>query len=271
MAIVDFDLSDREFERLRSLVQKYTAIELSDAKRQLVYSRFSRRLRELGLNSFDQYCDLVDDGSGLEIKELASAITTNFTRFFREIHHFEFLARQLAEWDARAPLRIWSAGCATGEEPYSIAITLFETLADAQERDIRILATDVDGKALEFASRGIFPADRVSDMDPVIRRRWFLKGRGELSNRVKIASKAKTLIHFKELNLIHDWPMRGSFDLIFCRNVMIYFGLEAKKALVRRFADAQNTGDYLVVGHAENLGKLSELYTPLGSTVYRRL
>ncbi len=266
----DFPLSDREFERLRGLVRRHTAIEIGETKRHLAYTRFSRRLRALGLDSFDAYCDLIDGGNVDEINEFASAITTNFTRFFREAHHFEFLVRLLAEKEPDRRLRIWSAGCATGEEPYSIAITLLEALDDIDSWDIRILATDIDAKALDIANAGIFPGDRLEDIDPVICRRWFRRGRGRFENRIRVADAARRLIRFRELNLIGPWPMRNPFDLIFCRNVVIYFSEESRKSLFARFADMQRPGDHLLVGHSENLAHICSRYEPVGNTVYRR-
>ncbi len=269
MQFTDFSLSDSEFDRLRGLVRQITAIELSDNKRQLVYSRFSRRLRALGLQSFSQYCDLVESGEGNEADALASAITTNFTRFFRERHHFDHLRDIVERFRDRRHLRIWSAGCATGEEAYSIAITLLESLPDIDDWDIRILATDLDASALKIAAEGVYPLDRAGDVENDVMSRWFLRGRGQFDSYVRVASRARELIRFRELNLIAEWPMRRKFDVIFCRNVMIYFGVEAKRTLVRRFAEYQQSGDTLIVGHSENLTAINDVYTPVGDTIYR--
>lgn len=267
---IDYQLSDREFERLRGLVREHTAIELSDQKRQLIQSRYSKRLRALGLGSFDQYCDLVEDGQCREIGEFTSAITTNFTRFFRESHHFELLATLLTSMASDKKLRIWSAGCATGEEPCSIAVTLLENIPDIDNWDIKILATDIDAAALKIADEGIYAEDRVADVDLRILKRWFRRGTGHFSKRVRISDSVRKLISYRHLNLVESWPMRQTFDVIFCRNVIIYFGHETKKTLISRFADMQTPGGHLVMGHSENLASLTEDYEYLGDTVYRR-
>lgn len=265
-----YELTDREFRRLRALVRTHTAIELSDAKRHLLFTRFSRRLRALGLATFDEYCDLVERGEGEELRAFASAITTNFTRFFREPHHFELLAERVASRGVSAPLRIWSAGCSSGEEPYSIAMTLLEAVPDIAERDVRILATDIDTSVLAAAERGVYPQDRVSGLPPERLRRWFLRGRGANAGKVRIADSPRALVDFRPLNLIEPWPMRGPFDFVFCRNVVIYFSQETRRSLVERFAELQRPGAYLVLGHSEHLAGATDRYAPAGPTTYRR-
>ena len=266
----NLQLTDREFERLRGLVRRHTAIELSDGKRQLAYSRFVRRVRELGLASFDAYCDLIDDGDTNEIAEFTSAITTNFTRFFREDHHFEFLAGLVTGYSGPRQLRIWSAGCATGEEPYSSAICLLETIPDIDSWDIKILATDLDTEALRVAANGTYPGDRVYDLDPQLLKRWFLRGKGRFNKQVRVAPPVQKYVHFRKLNLIGDWPMQGPFDVIFCRNVVIYFSPESKKTLIERFAELQHPGSHLVAGHSENLAPITDRYARVGRTIYER-
>jgi chemotaxis protein methyltransferase CheR len=268
--IVEYNLSNHEFERLQGLVRQHTGIELSESKRQLVYSRFSSRLRALGLNTFREYCDLVDDGNHPELNEFASAITTNFTRFFREPHHFEFLQDLVRSHASTRRLRIWSAGCSTGEEPYSIAMTLLDSISDASAWDIKILATDLDNNALQIASNAIYPSGHVKGVEPQVLRRWFQKGRGQREGKVRIASAARQLVRFRELNLIGEWPMTHKFDVIFCRNVMIYFAQELKEPLIRQFSDLQQGGSHLIVGHAESLVSSGSLYTPIGNTIYQR-
>ena len=266
----NLQLTDREFERLRGLVRQHTAIELSDGKRQLAFSRFVRRVRALGLTSFDAYCDLIDEGNTDEIAEFASAITTNFTRFFREDHHFEFLAELVAGYAGPRRLRIWSAGCATGEEPYSIAICLLESIPDIDSWDVKILATDLDTQALSVAADGTYPADRVAELDPQLLKQWFLRGKGQFKKQVRVAPLVQKLVHFRKLNLIDHWPMQGLFDVIFCRNVVIYFSPESKKTLIERFAGLQQPGSHLVVGHSENLAPITDRYARIGRTVYER-
>ena len=271
MQFSDYSLSDYDFKRLCSLIRHHTAIELSDSKRALVFSRFSRRLRSLGLRSFGQYCDLVESGDETEICAMTTTITTNFTRFFREEHHFEFLQQSLERHAESRCLRIWSAGCATGEEPYSIAMTLLGSLPDIADWDIRILATDIDKNALRFAADGVFSEDRITGIDPAVCKRWFLRGKGRFEKRVRIVPEVQELISFRELNLIREWPMRKHFDIIFCRNVMIYFGQDFKRTLIERFSDLQRSGDLLFIDHSENLSNISEAYSPVERTVYERI
>ena len=271
MPTVEYNLSNHEFERLQGLVRQHTGIELSESKRQLVYSRFSSRLRALGIDTFQEYCDLVDDGNHPELNKFASAITTNFTRFFREPHHFDFLRKLVGDYASKRRLRIWSAGCSTGEEPYSIAMTLLDSIADADTWDIKILATDLDSTALQVASSGIYACAHVDNMEPDLLRRYFQKGRGQYEGKVRIAEAASRLIRFRELNLIGPWPMSHDFDVIFCRNVMIYFARDLKEPLIRQFAELQQAGGHLVVGHAESLVNSGSIYTPLGNTIYQRV
>lgn len=267
----NISLSDEEFERLRELVRQHTAIELPDIKRALVHSRFLKRLKVLGLSSFDQYCDIIDSEASPEVEEFVNAITTNLTRFFREQHHFDYLAELLSEYRHNRKLRIWSAGCATGEEPYSIAMALHDSIDDIAAWDIRILATDIDTDALRIASEGVYAQNKVDDLDERTLKRWFQRGRGLFAGRVRVEPVLRDLISFKELNLFGSWPMSKPFDIIFCRNVVIYFGLDAKKALFQRFAEAQGPGDYLFAGHSENIGNLCDCYKAVGNTVYRRV
>lgn len=268
---MDIPLSDEEFGRLRGLVQQHTAIELGDTKRALVHSRFLKRLKALGLSSFDQYCDIIDSETSPEVEEFVNAITTNFTRFFREQHHFDFLRELLAEYQHSRRLRIWSAGCATGEEPYSIAMALLDSIDDIATWDIKILATDIDTNALRTAAEGVYKQNRIDDLDEQIVKRWFQRGRGLFAGSVRVNPALRDIVSFRELNLIASWPMSRPFDIIFCRNVVIYFGLEAKKTLFARFAEAQRPGDYLFAGHSENIGNLSDRYKAAGKTVYRRV
>lgn len=263
------ELTDSTFARLQDLVRRATAIELPASKKQLAYSRFARRVHALGLDTFEQYCDLIDRGDPDEMPQFASAITTNFSNFFRERHHFEFLARFLREREDRR-VRIWSAGCATGEEPYSIAMTVLDTLGERNDWDVRILATDIDTAALSQARSGVYPRERIVNVDSRELRRWFQRGTGSQERLVRVAPRLRRLIRFRELNLIEPWPMNGPFDLIFCRNVVIYFGLDVKRTLFERFAAMQRPGAPLIIGHSENLSNITARYAPQGNTIYLR-
>jgi chemotaxis protein methyltransferase CheR len=270
----EYEFSDRDFQRVRRMVYQQTGIALSESKRQLVYGRLSRRLRALQLREFDTYLSRVEGGDAEELQHFRNAITTNLTSFFRENHHFEFLANQLMphlEFQNRASrrIRIWSAGCSTGEEPYSIAMVLLESAAHlTRSWDVRILATDIDTNVLEHATRGIYNSDRVEKMDSSRLLRWFDRVPGE--EHFRVGDAVKRLVTFRELNLISDWPMKGPFDVIFCRNVVIYFDRETQRQIVGRMEELQRPGDYLILGHSESLLDISTRYRLVGNTIHRR-
>ena len=267
----EYPFTWEEFEALRRLVVAHTGIVVADTKFEMFYSRLARRLRALGLRDFRDYLALLRQGDAAEIHQLINAITTNLTGFFREPHHFEFLAQTLVpRWAARpgTPLRIWSAGCASGEEPYSIAMVLLEHLADAPRRDLRILATDLDTQALAQADAAIYPADRMGPLAHPPWLRWVLRGRGERAGLIRMRPEVRALVHPRRLNLIGDWPLERRYDAIFCRNVMIYFDAPTKRRLVDRLADRLGDQGHLFLGHAESLIGLSQRLRPVARTVY---
>jgi len=271
----EFAFSDQDFNFLRTLVHRHTGISLSDAKRELVYGRLSRRLRALGLDSFRDYRNvLTSDPEGQEMVEFCNAITTNLTSFFRESHHFDHLREQvLVPLATRPPgqrLRIWSAGCSSGEEPYSIAITVRESLPQVCRHDIKILATDLDSDVLARAREGVYAEDRVKGMSQARISTFFHERLDGGILRFAVTPSLRELITFKQLNLMHELPMRGPFDVIFCRNVVIYFDKDTQRDLFRRFAQLQRPGDVLFLGHSESMFKVSDAYTLVGRTIYRR-
>jgi chemotaxis protein methyltransferase CheR len=271
----EFAFGNEDFEALRKLVKELTGINLSDQKRELVYGRLARRLRALHLRSFAEYRDLLASDGGKEIAEFCNAITTNLTSFFRESHHFDYLRDHVllpraAERGASRRLRIWSAGCSTGEEPYSLAMTILENVPDLRSWDIKILATDLDSDVLGRAQRGVYAADRVRPLGPQRLSRFFVERRGRDGPAYEVTPELMSLITFKQLNLMHSLPMKGPLDVIFCRNVVIYFDKDTQRELFARVAYLQRPGDLLFLGHSESLFKVSESYSPIGKTVYRR-
>ncbi len=271
----EFRFTERDFDRIRTLVKQQTGITLSEAKREMVYSRLSRRLRQLQLESFDRYCALLEQRDTDELTQFVNAITTNLTAFFREAHHFEYLASTVLpalrhEKTHSRRLWIWSAGCSTGEEPYSIAIVLKETFPLADGWKVTILATDIDSHVLETAKRGVYPMERLNGITPQRLKRWFQKGIGTKTGLVRVVPALQELIRFRQLNLMHDWPMREPFDIIFCRNVVIYFDKATQKILFDRFANRLTQQGYLFVGHSESLFNLSQRFKLIGKTIYRR-
>ena len=272
----EFVFTDADFERVRAMLYERAGIALSDAKRQLAYSRLARRLRALGLRSFAEYLDLVDRGEGDEPTRFVNALTTNLTAFFREPHHFEHLAKvvvpELRETHARdRRIRIWSAACSVGEEPYSIAMTLRESWPDIDHWDVRILATDIDSDVVEKATRGVYAEERVANLEPARLRRWFLRGRGPQQGMVRVRPELQAMIRFRTLNLLEDWPMRGPFDVVFCRNVVIYFDKPTQARLFDRMADVMAPAAHLYIGHSESLFKVTDRFENLGRTIYRRI
>ena len=271
----EFALTDSDFDRLRSIVRELTGIALADSKRELVYGRLARRLRKLNLSSFSEYCAMVESGQGDELQELTNAITTNLTSFFREKYHFEQLAGEalpyLAECRAATRrVRMWSAGCSSGEEPYSIAMVVREAQQNFAGWDVRLLATDIDSKVLATAAAGIYPAERLAGLDARRIARWF-RPCAEGAQQYKAADDIASLITFRQLNLLGAWPVKGPFDVIFCRNVTIYFDKDTQRQLFERMAALQEPGAWLFIGHSENLFNVTQRYTAVGRTVYRRL
>ena len=271
----EFDFGDEDFAALRKLVKDLTGINLSDQKRELVYGRLARRLRALHLRTFAEYRELLASDGGHEISEFCNAITTNLTSFFRESHHFEHLREHVlqplaANRSGSRRVRIWSAGCSTGEEPYSIAMTVLEALPELRTWDVKILATDLDSDVLAKAQRGMYAADRMRNMNPQRLERFFVEGRGRDGPNYQATQELQSLITFKQLNLMHSLPMKGPLDVIFCRNVVIYFDKDTQRELFARVAHLQRPGDLLFLGHSESLFKVSESYTPIGKTIYRR-
>jgi chemotaxis protein methyltransferase CheR len=275
MRLREFAFGNDDFEALRTLVKQLTGINLSDQKRELVYGRLARRLRALQLESFAQYRDLLAQDGAREIAQFCNAITTNLTSFFREPHHFDYLRDQVlapmaSGGAARRRLRIWSAGCSTGEEPYSLAMTILEALPDVRRWDVRILATDLDSDVLERGRRGVYTEERLKNLTLQRRTRFFQERREREGSFYEVTPELKSLITFKQLNLMHPLPMRGPLDAVFCRNVVIYFDKDTQRDLFSRVAQLQQAGNLLFLGHSESLFKVSEQYALIGKTVYRR-
>jgi chemotaxis protein methyltransferase CheR len=271
----EFVFGNEDFEALRKLVKEITGINLSDQKRELVYGRLARRLRALHLRTFAEYRDLLASDGGREIAELCNAITTNLTSFFRESHHFDYLREQVLQPLAtkragQRRVRIWSAGCSTGEEAYSLAMTVIESFPELRTWDVKILATDLDSDVLAKAQRGVYAADRLRSIGAQRLSRFFVEKRGREGPSYEVSAELSALITFKQLNLMHPLPMKGPLDAIFCRNVVIYFDKDTQRELFSRVATLQRPGDLLFLGHSESLFKVSESYTPIGKTVYRR-
>jgi chemotaxis protein methyltransferase CheR len=271
----EYIFTTADFNRLRDRIGSHSGISLSDSKQDLVYGRLSRRLRARGLTCFSDYCELLESGDREEIEHFVNALTTNLTSFFREKHHFEYLRDETSKHlenmlKSGKPVRIWSAGCSTGEEPYSIAMTLAESIPGIENHDIRILATDLDTNVVAHAASGIYSNSQIEGLPNERRNRWFEKGSGKHEGFIRTSSTLRKLIAFRSLNLMEKWPMTGLFDVVFCRNVVIYFDKPTQRVLFDRFADTMQADSTLFIGHSETLHNVSDRFAPAGKTIYRK-
>lgn len=269
----DFAFTESDYRRLIEIATSETGIML-EAKRELIYGRVSRRLRQLGLAEAGEYVDLVLSDAA-EHRSFINLITTNLTSFFREKHHFETLERTVlpALLRARASekrLRIWSAGCSTGQEPYSLAMVLHRVLDGRRDWDVRILATDIDTDVLAQARTGVYPADTIETV-PSGYRSEFQSGTGSADGRIRVRPHLSQYISFRQLNLLGAWPMTSAYDVIFCRNVAIYFNNGDKRVLFDRFADQLRPDGWLFIGHSETLHHISDRFTASGATTYTKV
>jgi len=273
-------LTEKDFKFICQFVYDNTGIVLNDSKREMLYRRLTRIIRERKLKSFSAYCQLLKDQPEHEKDFFINAITTNLTSFFRENHHFDFLSKEelpriienkkvLANGKKR--LRIWSSASSTGEEPYSIAITLLNTMkADSSQWDMKILATDIDSDVLAKGKAGIYDIGRIEELPLKVKQDYFFQGCGKSSQSVKVNDNLKELITFKQLNLLHEWPMKGPFDVIFCRNVIIYFDKKTQQELFARYYEMLTPGGLLFLGHSENLGNYQQYFSNVGRTIFRK-
>ena len=270
----EFHFTDKDFQFIREMVATHTGIKLADSKREMVYGRLSRRLRQLDIASFADYCALLQEDAEAELGSLINAITTNLTSFFRERHHFEYLTNTLApllektKTDRR--VRIWSAGCSTGAEPYSIAMTMRAALPSTRGWDVKILATDIDTQVLRIAGDGIYSEKDVVGVPDALMRRWFMRGKAAHAGSVRARKELRDMIVFRQLNLLGPWPVKKPFDFIFCRNVVIYFDKDTQRKLFSRYADKLAPEGHLFIGHSESLYKVSERFRLIGQTIYRK-
>lgn len=272
----EFLFTDEDFHALRALVRELTGITLSDSKRDLLYGRLSRRLRQLGMGSFADYRALLAaDPRGAEVGEFTNAITTNLTSFFRERHHFDYLREHLllprvADTGASRRIRIWCTAASTGEEPWSIAMTVAEAIPDWQRWDIRILATDIDTQVLAQCEAATYRSDRVGSLPQGLLERHFEAVPSGTGMQYRICAALRRMVVFRQLNLVQPFPMKGPLDAVFCRNVIIYFDKDTQRDLFARIAPLQRPGDLLFLGHSESLFRVSDAYTLIGKSSYRR-
>ena len=273
---MEFEIKEKEFKHISSLVYDSYGINLHVGKKELVRARLSKRLRTLGLTNFKEYIDYMErDSTKVEFTNMIDLLSTNLTNFFREDDHFKFLKKTLIpEWsngiNSRS-IRIWSAGCSSGEEPYTIAIVIRRAMDILKGKDIKILATDISTRMLEVARNGIYSEDRLKTIPKDMRRKFFLKGNGESSNNYSVRKELREMVKLGRLNLLDEWPMKGQFELIFCRNVMIYFDKPTQGKLINRFWNILKPGGILMVGHSESLTGIQHSFKYIQPTVYRKI
>lgn len=263
----EFSFNARDFDRVRGMIYKRAGISLADSKQEMVYSRLARRLRATGINSFTEYLDSLErNHDSTEWESFTNALTTNLTSFFREEHHFPILAEHVKHCDK--PVQIWCSASSTGEEPYSIAMTLCEAFGSLRP-PAQIVATDIDTNVLNIAARGVYNSDRIEKLSPERVKKFFLKGKGDQEGLVRVRQELRDMITFRQVNLLDDsWPLRGEFDAIFCRNVMIYFDKPTQGKILKKFVPLMKSDALLFAGHSENFLYVSDEFKLRGKTVY---
>lgn len=272
----EFPLTRRDLAEIAAMIYADAGIYLNETKASLVYSRLSKHIRQLGLRDFRSYCELVSSPQGAaERREMLSFLTTNFTRFFRENHHFEHLRDEVlpgmvARLKAGGRARIWSAACSDGQEPYSIALTVLSAMPNIADYDFRILATDIDPKILAAARLGAYDENALETVSPQLRKQYFQPVTVNGRQKWQVTDPVKRLITFNELNLLANWPFKGRFDVIFCRNVVIYFDEPTQMRIWSRFSDLMTDGGYLYIGHSERVsGEAKASFDNTGITTYK--
>lgn len=265
----EFAWTQADFARVQSLIYQRAGISLHDGKHAMVYSRLSRRLRETGHQSFRDYLGWLESHDGPEWQEFVNALTTNLTSFFREQHHFDILAEHLKSKAASTAWRVWCNAASTGEEPYSIVMTAMDALGG--NANFKLWASDIDSKVLMTAARGVYRLDSLKGIDSGRLQRFFMRGKGSNEGMVRVKPELQRMIDFLSVNLIRDdWPFREPFDIVFCRNVMIYFDAATQRSVLERIHRVMKPGGLLFVGHSENFNESRDLFVLRGKTVYER-
>ena len=269
-------LSDRDFKFLSQLVYDKAGIVLRRSKRDMVSRRLMRRKRALQIETYGEYCTLLKERPALELDQFINAITTNLTSFFREAHHFEFLEsyleQRIRQQHSGNPIRIWSAACSTGEEAYSLAITVNKAMELAQRRaNIKILATDLDSNVLSAAKAGIYNSEVSDVLSEQNCSKWFVKGVGANEGLIRVKPELQQMIVFNKLNFKEEWPIRKSFDVIMCRNALIYFDKPTQQQLLTQFVDRLHTGGLLFLGHSERIGSDIHNLELKGRTIFQKV
>ncbi|WP_137156719.1 protein-glutamate O-methyltransferase [Rhizobium sp. FKL33] len=272
----EFPLTRRDLSEIAAMIYSDAGIYLNETKASLVYSRLSKHIRQLGLRDFRTYCELVSSPNGAaERREMLSFLTTNFTRFFRENHHFDHLRTEvlpgmISRLKSGGRARIWSAASSDGQEPYSIALTALSVMPNIADYDFKILATDIDPKILAAARLGAYDANSLETVSPQMRKQYFSEVNFDGKQKWQVSDQVKRLITYNELNLMANWPFKGKFDVIFCRNVVIYFDEPTQVRIWNRFSDLLTDGGHLYIGHSERVsGEAKAYFDNTGITTYK--
>lgn len=267
----EFVFTEKDFKRVCQLIYEYAGISLKPSKQDMVYSRLARRLRANGINNFRDYLALLESDNGVEWEAFVNSLTTNLTSFFREPHHFPLLAEHVVKQKGQHPISLWCSAASTGEEPYSMAMSMVDTFGSFTP-PVSIVATDVDTNVLTKAEEGIYPAERIEKLDAGMVKRFFLKGTGVQSGFVRVRPELRAMITFRQLNLLsNNWSIRGPLDVIFCRNVMIYFDKETQLKILQKFVPLLRPEGLLFAGHSENFHNATHLFRLRGKTVYEQV
>lgn len=271
MNLFTVELTDEQFRKVSQLVHRLCGIYLKDGKEALVRARLMKRLRALGMDSFDAYLKYIESEKGAdELGMMVDVMTTNKTSFFREPGHFHFLEHNILPDLTSRRVRFWTAACSSGEEPFSLAIMLKERIPDIERRDIKILATDISTRMLERARLAVYPEEALRDMHPQFRQKYFEIITQKPVKTYRLSKNIQSIVHFARLNLMDAWPMKGPFTVIFCRNVMIYFDRPTQQKLINRLWDYLEPGGYLFVGHSEGLSAITHKFKYIRPAVYRK-
>lgn len=264
----EFKFTSIDFERVRKLIYDHAGISLSDSKQELVYSRLSRRLRATGISNFTEYLLLLENNNEAEWEEFANSLTTNLTSFFREAHHFPVLAEHLRTISGKHPISLWCSAASTGEEAFTMAMTVVETLG-SEASHVKIIATDLDTKVLATARAAMYPEESIAKLSDEVVKRLFIRGTGAQSGMVKIRQELRDMVTFRQLNLLgNNWSLRAPIDVIFCRNVMIYFDKPTQLSILKKFVPLMRHNGLLFAGHSESFHHAGEYFKLRGKTVY---
>jgi chemotaxis protein methyltransferase CheR len=272
MTLMSIELNEKHFKKVSQLVYRFSGINLKDGKEALVRARLMKRLRALGMGSFEEYLKYIerDDRGGEELGCMIDVMTTNKTSFFREVEHFNYLRENILPELKGQRLRFWSAACSSGEEPFSLAILLMENVPQIKTMDVRILATDISANMLHKARRGVYEEGTLRDVPRPLLQKYFIKVQKQQPLAYQVKDDVSSIVQLTWLNLMDSWPMKGLFNVIFCRNVMIYFDRPTQQKLINRFWELIEPGGYLFVGHSESLSAISHKFKYIRPATYRK-